>query len=197
MLLRSGKRLNINNDKNISKNIPKDISKRKVNKSISDDDIINKLDKLTILNYDDISKNNLIKSSHYIDINVNNKFIQIPAHRMKLFKRENPSDHYSNILEPISNMLNIIDNSYQYNTYYKCIYIYEIAIYLYKMLLYNDTNINLVAHKYKQIILNKLGECIVTERYDQNIKYIADNYIISIYRSLLALDYSNDIDLIN
>ena len=149
MLLRSGKRLN-----NIS-DISKDISKLKVNKSISDDDIINKLNKLTILNYDDISKNNLIKSSHYIDINVNNKFIQIqiPAHIMKLFKRENPSDHYSNILEPISNMLNIIDISYKYNTYFKCVYIYEIAIYLYKMLLYNDTNINLVAHKYKQIIL--------------------------------------------
>ena len=49
------------------------------------------------------------------------------------------------------------NNKIQHIHNVKCVYVYEIAIYLYKMLLYNDTNINLVAHKYKQIILNKLG----------------------------------------
>ena len=75
---------------------------------------------------------------------------------------------------------------YENNTCYTLIYLYEIAIYIYKMLF--DTNTNIIANKLKPVILNKLNECINTEYNNLNIKYIRDIHIYHIYNSILSLD---------
>lgn len=128
-----------------------------------------------------------IKNISYDSINtqIDKEFKRL-IYNKKLITRYDPSKCYLDITKPISEMLDIIHKLYQNNTYCKLIYLYEIAIYLYKMLSY--TNINIIANKLKPIILNKLNQCINTEYNNLSIQYIRDNHIYHIYNSILYLD---------
>ena len=73
-----------------------------------------------------------IKNISYDSINtkIDKEFKRL-IYNKKVITRYNPSKCYLDITKPISEMLDIIHKLYQNNTYYKLIYLYEIAIYLY------------------------------------------------------------------
>jgi len=137
------------------------------------------------------------KINNYINFINNEIDLDFPYVQNVIYPhRINPpdvNDDTRGVSEVITNILSIFD-SCKNTDYNKMILIYEMAVYIYKLLSYNNQECENFCRKFVLVIIMKLSECIILLKdNDELISSFKKEYLIPIYKIFLDLRKSKNI----